>query len=74
VTRPAGLTAREAEVVGLLARGLPTREIARALGISAKAADHHIRDAYGKMGVTTRAAETLFAMQHALSAPGEFAI
>jgi HD domain/Bacterial regulatory proteins, luxR family len=32
--RPAGLTEREAEVVGLLARGLQTKQIARALGIS----------------------------------------
>jgi HD-GYP domain-containing protein (c-di-GMP phosphodiesterase class II) len=71
-TRPAGLTAREAEVVGLLSRGLQTKEIARALGISAKTADHHIQGAYGKMGVSSRAAATLFAMRHGISAPGEF--
>jgi HD-GYP domain-containing protein (c-di-GMP phosphodiesterase class II) len=34
--RPAGLTEREAEVVGLLARGLQTKQVARALGISIK--------------------------------------
>ena len=34
--RPAGLTEREAEVIGLLARGLQTKQVARALGISAK--------------------------------------
>jgi len=40
--RPAGLTEREAEVVGMLARGPQTKQIARALGISVKTADRHI--------------------------------
>ncbi len=71
IERPAGLTEREAEVVGLLARGLQTKQIARALGISVKTADHHIQNAYGKIGVSTRAAATLFAMQHGLAAWGE---
>ena len=39
IERPAGLTEREAEVLGLLAHGLQTKQIARALGISAKTAD-----------------------------------
>jgi HD-GYP domain-containing protein (c-di-GMP phosphodiesterase class II) len=69
--RPAGLTDREAEVVGLLARGLQTKQVARALGISVKTADHHIQNAYEKIGVSTRAAATLFAMQHGLVAWGE---
>lgn len=72
--RPAGLTEREAEVVGLLARGLQTKQIARALGISAKTADRHIQNAYGKAGVSTRAAATLFAMEHGLVAWGELPI
>lgn len=54
--RAAGLTEREAEVVALLARGLQTKQIAATLGISAKTADHHIQNAYGKIGVSTRAA------------------
>jgi HD-GYP domain-containing protein (c-di-GMP phosphodiesterase class II) len=65
--RPAGLTEREAQVVGLLARGLQTKQIARALGISTKTADFHIQKAYRKMGVSTRAGATLFAMQHGLT-------
>ena len=72
--RPAGLTAREAEVVGMLARGLQTKQIARALGISTKTADHHIQHAYRKAGVSSRAAATLFAMQHGLVAWGELPI
>jgi HD-GYP domain-containing protein (c-di-GMP phosphodiesterase class II) len=72
--RPAGLTEREAEVVSMLARGLQTKQVARALGISAKTADHHIQSAYRKIGVSTRAGATLFAMEHGLVAWGELPI
>jgi HD-GYP domain-containing protein (c-di-GMP phosphodiesterase class II) len=69
--RPAGLTEREAEVVALLAAGLTTRQIARALGISAKTADRHVQNSYAKIGISTRAAAAMFAMQHGLTAWGE---
>jgi HD-GYP domain-containing protein (c-di-GMP phosphodiesterase class II) len=72
--RPAGLTEREAEVVAMLARGLQTKEVARALGISAKTADRHIQNAYRKLGVSSRAAATVFAMEHGLVAWGELPI
>lgn len=65
---PAGLTEREAEVVALLARGLQTKQVAGELGISIKTADRHVQNAYRKMGVTSRAAATLFAMEHGLIA------
>jgi HD-GYP domain-containing protein (c-di-GMP phosphodiesterase class II) len=71
LNRPAGLTEREAEVVAMLARGLQTKQVAQALGISAKTADHHIQNAYRKIGVSTRAGATLFAMEHGLVARGE---
>jgi HD-GYP domain-containing protein (c-di-GMP phosphodiesterase class II) len=74
IERPAGLTEREAEVVGLLARGLQTKQIAHALDISVKTADRHVQNAYGKIGVSTRAAATLFAMEHGLVAWGELPI
>jgi HD-GYP domain-containing protein (c-di-GMP phosphodiesterase class II) len=74
IERPAGLTEREAEVVANLARGLQTKQVARALGISVKTADRHVQNAYGKIGVSTRAAATLFAMEHGLVAWGEFPI
>jgi HD-GYP domain-containing protein (c-di-GMP phosphodiesterase class II) len=64
--RPAGLTDRETEVLGLLARGLVTKQIAWQLGISPKTADHHIQNLYGKIGVSTRAGATLFALEHGL--------
>jgi DNA-binding NarL/FixJ family response regulator len=72
--RPAALTQREAEVVAMLARGMHTKQVARELGISVKTADRHIQNAYGKIGVSTRAAATLFAMQHGLVAWGELPI
>ena len=74
IERPAGLTVREAEVVGLLARGLYTKQVAQALGISVKTADRHVQNAYRKIGVSTRAAATLFAMEHGLVAWGELPI
>lgn len=72
--RPAGLTDRESEVVALLSRGLQTKQVARALGISVKTADRHIQNAYRKMGVSTRAGAALFAMQHGLAIWGELPI
>ena len=71
IERPAGLTEREAQVVAFLARGLQTKQVALALGISAKTADRHIQNAYAKIGVSTRAAAALFAMQHGLATWGE---
>jgi HD-GYP domain-containing protein (c-di-GMP phosphodiesterase class II) len=65
----AGLTAREVEVLRLVARGLSTRQVGRTLGISAKTTDNHIQSIYAKAGVTTRAAATVFAMQHGLMDP-----
>jgi HD-GYP domain-containing protein (c-di-GMP phosphodiesterase class II) len=72
--RPAGLTEREAQVVAMLARGHQTKQVARALGISVKTADRHIQNAYRKLGVSSRAAATLFAMEHGLVAWGELPI
>jgi HD-GYP domain-containing protein (c-di-GMP phosphodiesterase class II) len=66
IERPAGLTEREVEVIGLVARGMQTKQIAHALDISAKTADRHIQNAYRKMGVSSRAAATLFATEHGL--------
>jgi DNA-binding NarL/FixJ family response regulator len=74
IERPEGLTEREAEVVAMLARGLQTKQVARALEISVKTADRHVQNAYGKIGVSTRAAATRFAMEHGHVASGEFPI
>src|SRR5205085_8559906 len=61
---PGGLTRREVEVLRLAARGLTTRQIADRLVISPKTADHHIQHIYTKIGVSTRAAAALWAMQN----------
>ena len=66
IERPGGLTEREAEVLGFLAGGLQTKQVARRLGISVKTADRHVQNAYRKIGVSTRAGATLFAMEHGL--------
>jgi HD-GYP domain-containing protein (c-di-GMP phosphodiesterase class II) len=63
-----GLTAREVEVLRLAARGLTTGEIATQLFISPKTADHHIQHVYGKIGVSSRAAAMLWAIQNAVVA------
>ena len=63
---PAGLTAREVEVLRLLARGLSNKEIAARLFISPKTAGNHIEHIYSKIGTSNRAAASLFAMQHGL--------
>ena len=64
--RPAGLTEREVEVLGLVIRGLSNRQMAEALFVSPKTVDHHIQHIYDKIGVSTRVGATLFALQHGL--------
>lgn len=67
-SHPGGLTGREAEVLRLAARGLTNKAIAEQLVISPKTAGHHIQHVYDKIGVSTRAAAALWAMQNALVA------
>jgi HD-GYP domain-containing protein (c-di-GMP phosphodiesterase class II) len=60
---PAGLTAREIDVLRLVAVGLTTRAVADQLVISPKTADRHVQNIYAKIGVSTRGAATLFAIE-----------
>ena len=69
VTRPAGLTEREVDVLRLIARGNVNKQVAVALGISPKTVGRHIEHIYAKAGVSTRAGATLFAMEHGLLSP-----
>jgi len=63
---PGGLSRREVDVLRLAARGLTTREIGERLYITTKTADHHIQHVYVKIGVSTRAAAALWAIQNSV--------
>ncbi len=63
---PGGLTGREVEVLRLLARGHPNKQIARRLAVSPKTVSNHVEHIYAKLDVSSRAAATLFATQHGL--------
>lgn len=65
---PAGLTDREVEVLRLAAKGLTRKQVADALFVSASTVRSHLEHIYAKIGVSTRAAATLFAVEHDLIA------
>lgn len=68
--RPSGLSDREVEVLRLIATGLSNPQIAKRLYISRRTAEHHVQHIYTKIGVSSRAAATLFALEHDLLLPG----
>jgi HD-GYP domain-containing protein (c-di-GMP phosphodiesterase class II) len=68
---PKGLTAREIEVLRLLAQGLSTKQIADRLMMAPKTAGNHIEHIYVKIDATNRVTASLFAMQHGLISPEE---
>ncbi len=70
---PAGLTAREVEVLRLLARGLSNKQIAARLVIAPKTVGNHVEHIYAKIGSSTRAGASLFAMHHGLLPEEELA-
>lgn len=63
---PGGLTAREIEVLVLIARGASNKQVAGLLGIAPKTAGSHIEHIYAKIEASTRSTAALFAMQHGL--------
>jgi predicted ATPase/DNA-binding CsgD family transcriptional regulator len=62
----AGLTTRELEVLRLLAQGLTSAQIAEQLVIGVVTVNFHVRSIYSKLGVTSRAAATRYALEHHL--------
>jgi HD-GYP domain-containing protein (c-di-GMP phosphodiesterase class II) len=68
---PGGLTPRETDVLVCMARGMSNREAAGALHISQKTVGNHVEHIYTKLGISTRTAAALFAMQHGLVDPLE---
>jgi HD-GYP domain-containing protein (c-di-GMP phosphodiesterase class II) len=65
-SHPCGLSGREVEVLRLIARGSSNRQAAGQLSISTKTVGHHVAHIYAKIGVATRPAAALFAMEHNL--------
>ena len=66
-TYPAGLTAREVEVLRLLAGGMTDLQIAEKLVLSPRTVHAHISSIYSKLGVTSRSAATRYAIEHGLA-------
>jgi DNA-binding NarL/FixJ family response regulator len=65
--RPEGLTARELEVLRVLAQGKTNRVIAEKLYISEKTVASHVSHIFTKLGVSSRAAATAYAYDHDLA-------
>jgi DNA-binding CsgD family transcriptional regulator len=66
-TLPRGLTAREAEVLRLVAAGKTNRDIAVELVISEHTVARHLQNMFVKLGVSSRSAATAFAFEHDLA-------
>jgi DNA-binding CsgD family transcriptional regulator len=64
---PGGLTAREAEVLRLVASGKTNRDIAVELVISEHTVARHLQNIFGKLGLTSRSAAAAFAYEHDLA-------
>jgi pimeloyl-ACP methyl ester carboxylesterase/DNA-binding CsgD family transcriptional regulator len=64
--RPYQLTAREAEVLGLLAAGLRNKEIAARLKLAVPTVERHLVNAYAKIGARGRADATAYALRRGL--------
>ena len=65
-TSPAGLTAREVEVLCLVAQGLSDAQVAEQLVISPRTVNWHLTSIYSKIGVSSRSAATRYALEHSL--------
>ncbi|MFD6463584.1 response regulator transcription factor, partial [Streptomyces roseolus] len=63
---PGGLTAREAEVLRLVAGGATNKGVARSLVISEHTVARHLNNIFAKLGVSTRSAATAYAYAHGL--------
>ena len=61
---PVGLTAREVEVLRLVAQGFSDRQVAERLVISPRTVNWHLTTIYSKLGVSSRSAATRYAIEH----------
>jgi len=61
------LTAREGEVLQLLAMGISNSQIAERLVVSRHTINGHVQSIYGKLGINSRSAATRYAVEHHLA-------
>jgi DNA-binding NarL/FixJ family response regulator len=61
------LTAREVDVLRLIAQGLSDKDVAEQLILSPRTINAHLTSIYSKLGVSSRAAATRFAVEHGLT-------
>lgn len=66
----AALTARETEVLRLVARGLPNKQIASQLGLGLRTVESHVSNVLGKLGLSSRTEAALYAVSHDLPPAG----
>ena len=71
VRRDDALSPREAEILGLVARGLSNRDIAARLVLSEKTVRNHVERTYAKIGAVNRVGASLYALEQGLVAPGD---
>jgi len=67
---PGGLTAREVEVLALVAAGQTNRAVATALVLSEKTVARHLSNIFTKLGLSSRTQAAAYAFEHGLIAPG----
>ena len=63
---PAGLSAREVDVLRMVAQGMTNAEVARKLFISSRTVGWHLGSIYRKLGFSSRTEATRFAVEHGL--------
>lgn len=65
--RTKGLSAREAEVIGLITQGVSNQEIAERIYVSINSVKSYIRSAYRTMGVTSRSQAVLWGVENGMA-------
>ncbi len=63
-SQPPAFTPRETEVLNLIARGLPNKQIASQLGLGLRTVETHVSSVLGKLGVSSRTEAALYAVSH----------